>query len=145
MVKSIKFKPVLINSELREPYTWIELRNQIEQNLNTKKLFDQWDKKKVLQIITPFLKEKNTKEIQKKLENIFEQIRDNDTIIVVEDELTQKIILAIIEMLQQDNYRKINSTKTWIKKLKKFTIFGKLLHLELRFSLRLFLYFYNEA
>ena len=111
MVKSIKFKPVLINSELREPYTWIELRNQIEQNLNTKKLFDQWDKKNVLQIITPFLKEKNIKEIQEKLENIFEQIRDNDTIIVVEDELTQKIILAIIEMLQQDNYRKINSSK----------------------------------
>ena len=104
MVKSIKFKPVLINSELREPYTWIELRNQIEQNLNTKKLFDQWDKKNVLQIITPFLKEKNTKEIQERLENIFEQIRDNDAIIVIEDELSQKIILAIIEYLYQDNF-----------------------------------------
>ena len=106
MVKSIKFKPVLINSELREPYTWIELRNQIEQNLKTKKLFDQWDKKNVLQLITPFLKEKNAKEIQEKLEKIFEQIRDNDTIIVIEDEVTQKIILAIIEMIQQNNYIK---------------------------------------
>ena len=119
MVKYIKFKPVLINSELREPYTWIELRNQIEQNLNTKKLFDQWDKKNVLQLITPFLKEKSTKKNQEKLENIFEQIRDNDTIIVVEDELTQKIILAIIEMLQQDNYRKINSSKNMNKENKK--------------------------
>ena len=119
MVKSIKFKPVLINSELREPYTWIELRNQIEQNLKTKKLFDQWDKKNVLQLITPFLKEKNTKEIQEKLENIFEQIRDNDTIIVIEDELTQKIILAIIEMIQQNNYRKSIQPKIWIKKKKK--------------------------
>ena len=119
MVKYIKFKPVLINSELREPYTWIELRNQIEQNLNTKKLFDQWDKKNVLQLITPFLKEKSTKKNLEKLENIFEQIRDNDTIIVVEDELTQKIILAIIEMLQQDNYRKINSSKNMNKENKK--------------------------
>ena len=119
MVKSIKFKPVLINSELGEPYTWIELRNQIEQNLNTKKLFDQWDKKNVLQLITPFLKEKSTKKNQEKLENIFEQIRDNDTIIVVEDELTQKIILAIIEMLQQDNYGKINSSKNMDKENKK--------------------------
>ncbi len=106
MVKSIKFKPVLINSELREPYTWIELRNQIEQNLKTKKLFDQWNKKTVLDLITPYLKEVNTNAIQDKLDIIFEQIRDNDAIIVIEDGLTQKIILAIIEYLYKDNFGK---------------------------------------
>ena len=104
MVKSIKFRPVLINSELRETYTWIELRNQIEQNLKTKKLFDQWNKKTVLEIITPYLREINANVIQEKLDIIFEQIRDNDEIIVIEDELTQKIILAIIEYLYQNNF-----------------------------------------
>ncbi|GAH07328.1 unnamed protein product [marine sediment metagenome] len=111
MVKSIKFKPVLINSELRETYTWIELRNQIEQNLKTKKLFDQWNKKTVLKLITPYLKEINTNAIQEKLDIIFEQIRDNDEIIVIEDDLTQKIILAIIEYLYQDNFDKNVTSK----------------------------------
>lgn len=111
MVKSIKFRPVLINSELRETYTWIELRNQIEQNLKTKKLFDQWNKKTVLEIITPYLKEINVNAIQEKLDIIFEQIRDNDEIIVIEDELTQKIILAIIEYLYQDNFDKNETSK----------------------------------
>lgn len=111
MVKSIKFWPVLINSELRETYTWIELRNQIEQNLKTKKLFDQWNKKTVLEIITPYLKEINANAIQEKLDIIFEQIRDNDEIIVIEDELTQKIILAIIEYLYQDNFGKNGTSK----------------------------------
>ena len=104
MVKSIKFRSVLINSEIKEPYTWIELRNQIEQNLKTKKLFDLWNKKAVLELITPYLKEINTKAIQDKIDIIFEQIRDNDAIIVIEDELSQKIILAIIEYLYQDNF-----------------------------------------
>jgi len=111
MVKSIKFRPVLINSELRETYTWIELRNQIEQNLKTKKLFDQWNKKIVLEILTPYLKEINANAIQEKLDIIFEQIRDNDEIIVIEDELTQKIILAIIEYLYQDNFGKNRTSK----------------------------------
>ena len=106
MVKSIKFRPVLINTELKETYTWIELRNQIEQNLKTKKLFDQWNKKTVLEIITPYLKELNTNAIKEKLDIIFEQIRDNDEIIVIEDELTQKIILAIIEYLYHGNFGK---------------------------------------
>ena len=111
MVKSIKFRQVLINTELKETYTWIELRNQIEQNLKTKKLFDQWNKKTVLEIITPYLKEINTNVIQEKLDIIFEQIRDNDEIIVIEDELTQKIILAIIEYLYQDNFGKNGTSK----------------------------------
>lgn len=106
MVKSIKFKPILINTELKETYTWIELRNQIEQNLKTKKLFDQWNKKTVLEIITPYLKEINSNAIQEKLDIIFEQIRDNDEIIIIEDEVTQKIILAIIEYLYHDNFGK---------------------------------------
>jgi hypothetical protein len=43
MVKHIEFQPVFVNTELGEAYTWIELRNQIEQNLTTKRLFNEWD------------------------------------------------------------------------------------------------------
>lgn len=108
MVKSIKFQSVLINSELGEAYTWIELRNQIEQNLTTKKLFDQWNKQKVLTLIQPFInKTKVTQsEILKQLEIIFAEIRDNDTIIVIENKCSQLIILALIEYLNYQNYEK---------------------------------------
>jgi hypothetical protein len=108
MVKSINFMPVLVNTELEEAYTWIELRNQIEQNLTTKKLFDQWNKKKVLSLIDPFLNIKNINqnEIDKKLEEIFTEIRDNDTIICIENKVSQKLIIAIIEYIYSQNYRK---------------------------------------
>jgi hypothetical protein len=108
MVKSIKFQPVLINSELGEAYTWIELRNQIEQNLTTKKLFDQWNKQEVLSLIQPFINktEINQNEIFEQLENIFKEIRDNDTIIVIENKCSQIIILALIEFLYYQNYGK---------------------------------------
>ena len=108
MTKSIKFTSVLVNTELGEAYTWIELRNQIEQNLTTKKLFDQWNKKKVLSLIDPFLNKKNfTKnEIDKKLDEIFTEIRDNDTLICVENQVSQNLIIAIIDFIYYQNYRK---------------------------------------
>ncbi len=108
MVKSIEFQPVLINTELGEAYTWIELRNQIEQNLETKKLFDQWNKQKVLTLIEPYINKNKIKkcEVSEQLENVFREIRDNDTIIVIENKVTQSIILAIIEFLYQQNFGK---------------------------------------
>lgn len=108
MVKSIDFKPVLVNTELGEAYTWIELRNQIEQNLLTKKLFDQWNKKTVLNLIKPYINKNKIAESEliEQLETIFREIRDNDTIIVIENKSSQIIILAIVEFLYQDNYRK---------------------------------------
>ena len=108
MVKFIEFQPVLINTELGEAYTWIELRNQIEQNLETKILFDRWNKRKVLSLIDPYLDKNQIKkcEIEAELEIIFREIRDNDTIITIEKKCTQIIILAIIEFLYQQNYGK---------------------------------------
>ena len=108
MVKFIEFQPVLINTELGEAYTWIELRNQIEQNLETKILFDRWDKRKVLSLIDPYLDKTQIKkyEIEAELEIIFREIRDNDTIIIIEKKCAQIIILAIIEFLYQQNYGK---------------------------------------
>jgi hypothetical protein len=108
MVKSIEFKPVLVNTELGEAYTWIELRNQIEQNLLTKKLFDQWNKDTVLNLIEPYIdKNEITQcELIEQLENIFKEIRDNDTIILIENKCSQIIILAILEFLYQENYKK---------------------------------------
>lgn len=109
MVKSIEFLSVLVNSELGEAYTWIELRNQIEQNLITKKYFDLWNKQKVLSLIEPYInkKEITNSEIDEELENIFREIRDNDTIIVIKNKSTQIIILAIIEFLYYQNYGEI--------------------------------------
>lgn len=106
MVKSIEFKQVLINSELGEAYTWIELRNQIESNLLTKKLFDQWEKDSVLNLINPYLNNSNIQqcELNEQLENIFQEIRDNDSIIATNDKCTQTIILAIVEFLYKKNY-----------------------------------------
>jgi hypothetical protein len=108
MVKSIEFKPVLVNTELGEAYTWIELRNQSEQNLLTKKLFDQWNKDTVLNLIEPYIdKNEITQcELIEQLENIFKEIRDNDTIILIENKCSQIIILAILEFLYQENYKK---------------------------------------
>lgn len=108
MVKSIKFQSVLINSELGEAYTWIELRNQIEQNLTTKKLFDQWNKQKVLKLIQPFIckTEINHNKIMDQMEIIFREIRDNDTIIVSENRCSQIIILALVEYLYYQNFGK---------------------------------------
>jgi hypothetical protein len=108
MVKSIEFKPVLVNTELGEAYTWIELRNQIEQNLLTKKLFDQWNKDTVLNLIEPYIdKNEITQcELIEQLENIFKEKRDNDTIILIENKCSQIIILAILEFLYQENYKK---------------------------------------
>ena len=109
MVRSIQFQPTLINTEVGEAYTWIELRNQVEQNLTTKKLFDEWDKKTVFQLISPFVSS-STKSAKGKymeaLEIVFEEIRDNDTVIAVEDECTQEIILALVEFLFQESYGK---------------------------------------
>ena len=108
MVRSIEFQPVLINTEIGEAYTWIELRNQIEQNLETKVLFDRWNKKKVLSLIDPYLDKTQLKkcQIDAELEIIFREIRDNDTIITIENKCRQIIILAIIEFLFQQNYGK---------------------------------------
>lgn len=108
MVKSINFMPVLINKELGEAYTWIELRNQIEQNLTTKKLFDQWNKHKVLTLIDPYFNKEGIKdnEIEEKIEEIFREIRDNDTIICVENRVSQKLIIAIIDFIYYQNFEK---------------------------------------
>jgi hypothetical protein len=108
MVKYIEFKPVLINTELGEAYTWIELRNQIEQNLLTKKLFDHWNKETVLNLIEPYINKNEITqcELMDKLENIFREIRDNDAIIAIENKCSQIIILAIVDFLYQENYRK---------------------------------------
>ena len=106
MVKSIEFKQVLFNTEIGEAYTWIELRNQIESNLLTKKLFDQWEKDSVLKLINPYLSKNNIQQckLNEQLENIFQEIRDNDSIITTNDKCTQAIILAIIEFLYKKNY-----------------------------------------
>jgi hypothetical protein len=91
MVQYIEFQTALINTELGEAYTWIELRNQIEQNLATKKLFDEWDKETVLSLISPYLGRTGEHEscnYLEALEVVFEEARDNDTIIVVEDKFS---------------------------------------------------------
>jgi len=107
MVQYIEFQTALINTELGEAYTWIELRNQVEQNLATKKLFDEWDKETVLSLISPYLGRTGKHEscsYLEALEVVFEEVRDNDTIIVVEDKCVQKVVLALIEYLCQESY-----------------------------------------
>jgi len=111
MVQYIEFRNTLINTELGEAYTWIELRNQVEQNLKTKKLFDEWDKEAVLNLISPYLNRAAEHESCKYLETLevlFEEIRDNDTVVAVEDECGQRVVLALVEYLCQESYsRKI--------------------------------------
>jgi hypothetical protein len=107
MVQHIEFRTTLVNTELGEAYTWIELRNQVEQNLTTKRLFDEWDKDTVLGLISPYLGEARKREACSyldALEVVFEEIRDNDAVIVVEDECVQKVVLALIEYLYQVSY-----------------------------------------
>ena len=107
MVQYIKFQTTLINTELGEAYTWIELRNQVEQNLTTKKLFDEWDKEAVLSLISPYLDRAGKHEscsYLEALEVVFEEVRDNDDLIVVEDKCIQKVVLALIEYLCQESY-----------------------------------------
>ena len=107
MVQHIEFRATLINTELGEAYTWIELRNQVEQNLTTKKLFDDWDGEAVLSLISPYLGEPEKHSLcdyLETLEVIFEEIRDNDTVIVVEDVCMQQVVLALIEYLYQESY-----------------------------------------
>ena len=107
MVQYIEFRTTLINTELGEAYTWIELRNQVEHNLTTKKMFDDWDKEAVLGLISPYLGGAGKHEVcsyLEALEVVFEEVRDNDTVIVVEDECMQKMVLALIEYLYQDSY-----------------------------------------
>lgn len=107
MVQHVEFKTTLINTELGEAYTWIELRNQVEQNLTTKKLFDDWDKKTVLGLIYPYLDGAGNQDscsYLETLEIVFEEIRDNDTVIVIEEECMQKVVLALIEYLYQESY-----------------------------------------
>ena len=107
MVQYIEFRTTLINTELGEAYTWIELRNQVEHNLTTKKMFDDWDKEAVLGLISPYLGGAGKHEAcsyLEALEVVFEEVRDNDTVIVVEDECMQKMVLALIEYLFQDSY-----------------------------------------
>jgi hypothetical protein len=107
MVQYIEFKTTLINTELGEAYTWIELRNQVEQNLTTKKLFDEWDKETVLALIAPYLggagKQESCSYLET-LEVVFEEIRDNDAVIVIEDKCMQKVVLALVEYLYKENY-----------------------------------------
>ena len=108
MVQYIEFQTALINTELGEAYTWIELRNQVEQNLTTKKLFDEWDKEAVLRLISPYLGEAGEHEscdYLEVLEAVFEEVRDNDTVIAVEDKCMQKVVLALIEYLHHEGYR----------------------------------------
>lgn len=109
MVRYVEFKTTLINTELGEAYTWIELRNQVEQNLTTKKLFDEWNKETVLSLISPYLggagKQESCSYLET-LEVVFEEIRDNDAVIVIEDKCMQKVVLALIEYLYQENYGK---------------------------------------
>ena len=107
MVQHIEFRTTLVNTELGEAYTWIELRNQVEQNLTTKRLLDDWDKNTVLDLISPYLDEAGKRKACNyldALEVVFEEIRDNDAVIVVEDECVQKVVLALIEYLYQDSY-----------------------------------------
>ena len=107
MVQYIEFQTALINTELGEAYTWIELRNQVEQNLTTKKLFDEWDKETVLSLISPYLgrtEEHDPCSYLEALEIVFEEARDNDTVVVVEDKCVQKVVLALIEYLCQESY-----------------------------------------
>ena len=107
MVQYIEFKATLVNTELGEAYTWIDLRNQVEQNFTTKRLFDEWDKEAVLSLISPYLGgsgKHEPRDYLEALELLFEEVRDNDTVIVVEDECMQKVILALIEYLHQDHY-----------------------------------------
>lgn len=108
MVQHIEFRTTLVNTELGEAYTWIELRNQVEQNLMTKRLFDDWDKDVVLGLISPYLGgtgKHETCSFLEALEVVFEEIRDNDTVVVVEDECVRKVVLALVEYLYQDSYR----------------------------------------
>ena len=84
MVKHIEFRTALVNTELGEAYTWIELRNHVEQNLTTKRLFDDWDKDAVLRLISPYLNGTRKHEacsFLEALEVVFEEVRDNDTVI----------------------------------------------------------------
>ena len=107
MVQYIEFQTTLINTELGEAYTWIELRNQVEQNLTTKKLFDEWDKETVLSLISPYLDRAGKREscsYLEALEVVFEEIRDNDTVIVIEDKCMQSVVLALIEYLCHESY-----------------------------------------
>ena len=107
MVQYIEFRTTLINTELGEAYTWIELRNQVEQNLKTKRLFDDWDKETVLSLISPYLNEAgkhNPCRYLEALEGVFEEIRDNDAVIVVEDKCMQRVVLALVEYLCQESY-----------------------------------------
>jgi hypothetical protein len=107
MVQYIEFRTALINTELGEAYTWIELRNQVEQNLKTKRLFDEWDKEAVLSLIAPYLNEAGKHDpcrYLEALEAVFEEIRDNDAVIVVEDECVQRVVLALVEYLCQESY-----------------------------------------
>ena len=107
MVRYVEFKTTLINTELGEAYTWIELRNQVEQNLTTKKLFDEWNKETVLSLISPYLggagKHESCSYLET-LEVIFEEIRDNDAVIAIEDKCMQKVVLALIEYLYEESY-----------------------------------------
>jgi hypothetical protein len=107
MVQYIEFRTTLVNTELGEAYTWIELRNQVEHNLTTKKLFDEWDKETVLGLISPYLGGAEKHEscgYLEALEVVFEEIRDNDAVIVVEDKCVQRVVLALIEYLCQESY-----------------------------------------
>jgi hypothetical protein len=107
MVRHIEFRKTLVNTELGEAYTWIELRNQVEQNLTTKRLFDEWDKDNVLSLISPYLngtRKHETCSFLEALEVVFEEIRDNDTVIVVDDECVRKVVLALVEYLYQESY-----------------------------------------
>jgi hypothetical protein len=107
MVQYIEFRATLVNTELGEAYTWIELRNQVEQNFTTKRLFDEWDKEAVLSLIKPYLDgsgKHEPRDYLEALEIVFEEVRDNDTVIVVEEERMQKVILALIEYLHQERY-----------------------------------------
>lgn len=110
MVNYVEFRKTLINTELGEAYTWIELRNQVEQNLTTKRLFDEWDKDSVLNLISPYLsrfEKHDTCNYSEALELVFEEIRDNDAVITVEDMCIQKVILALIEYLYIESYGKV--------------------------------------
>lgn len=112
MVSYVEFRNTLINTELGEAYTWIELRNQVEQNLTTKRLFDEWDKDCVLKIILPYLgkcEKHDACNYLEALELVFEEIRDNDAVIIVDDTCIQKVILALIEYLCNESYG--NGTK----------------------------------
>jgi hypothetical protein len=106
MVKYVEFRTALVNTELGEAYTWIELRNKVEQNLLTKKLFDEWDKETILNLIHPYLDQLENPtscSYLNALETVFEEIRDNDAVIVVEDACVQKVVLALIEYLCQNH------------------------------------------